>query len=209
MHFGPIGNRRIQAPHPKQDCTAALSLGDDMRPALRAEIPLLAGRGLKAPEQAFTSGPAKLIAGNVGHRGEGRPMRLSACGAVAVNDGSGLGIYFVGHVSAQAASSEHGASLDCPLQRRTVLPIERTVQRDLISGRFFRSSEGAERLCARLLALFDIDVVAAGDAGIELPRPADLLLRVLDHLAPLADPADGARDRKQHGEHRGREAHRL
>src|SRR6266568_7916092 len=60
-----------------------------------------------------------------------------------------------------------------------------------------------------LLALGDIDVVAARDAGIELARAADLLLRVLDHLAPLADPADGAGDREQHGEHRGREAHRL
>src|SRR5215208_587039 len=61
----------------------------------------------------------------------------------------------------------------------------------------------------RLLPLRHIDVIAAGDAGVELARTADLLLRVLDHLAPLADPADGAGDREQHGEHRGREAHRL
>src|SRR4051795_12079584 len=60
-----------------------------------------------------------------------------------------------------------------------------------------------------LLPLGDIDVIAAGDAGIKLARTADLLLRVLDHLAPLADPADGAGDREQYGEHRGREAHRL
>jgi len=33
-----------------------------------------------------------------------------------------------------------------------------------------------------LLALDDIDVVAAGDAGIKLPRAADLLLRILDHF---------------------------
>src|SRR4051812_36062323 len=61
----------------------------------------------------------------------------------------------------------------------------------------------------RLLPLVHCDVVAAGDAGVELARAADLLLRVLDHLAPLADPADGAGDREQHGKHRGREAHRL
>src|ERR1700722_5955636 len=33
-----------------------------------------------------------------------------------------------------------------------------------------------------LLPLGDIDVIAARHAGIELARPADLLLRVLDHL---------------------------
>jgi hypothetical protein len=60
-----------------------------------------------------------------------------------------------------------------------------------------------------LPALGDIDIVAMRLAGVELPRTADLLMRVLDHLAPLADPADGAGDRKQHGEHRGRETHRL
>src|SRR5258708_38927720 len=27
-------------------------------------------------------------------------------------------------------------------------------------------------------------------AGVELARPADLLLRILDHLVPLRDPAD-------------------
>src|ERR1700691_11731 len=61
----------------------------------------------------------------------------------------------------------------------------------------------------RLFALVDLDVIAVRRAGIELARTADLLLRIFDHLAPLADPADGAGDRKQHGEHRGGEAHRL
>ena len=60
-----------------------------------------------------------------------------------------------------------------------------------------------------LLALADRNVGAARIAHIELARPADLLLRVLDHLAPLADPTDSARDREQHGEHRDRESHRL
>src|SRR5260370_18273912 len=60
-----------------------------------------------------------------------------------------------------------------------------------------------------LLPLVNRNVAATRDAGIELARTADLLLRILDHLAPLADPADGAGDCKQHGEHRGREAHRL
>src|ERR1700676_2288884 len=60
-----------------------------------------------------------------------------------------------------------------------------------------------------LLALVDLDVIATRRAGIELARAADLLVRILDHLAPLADPADGARDREQNGEHRGRETHRL
>ena len=33
--------------------------------------------------------------------------------------------------------------------------------------------------------------------------------RILDHLLPLGDPADGARDGEQHREHVGREAERL
>src|SRR5882757_8997956 len=65
------------------------------------------------------------------------------------------------------------------------------------------------RVCRALLALGHVDVVAACDAGVELARTADLLMWILDHLAPLADPADGAGDREQHGEHRGRETHRL
>src|SRR4029078_11896786 len=61
----------------------------------------------------------------------------------------------------------------------------------------------------RLLPVAHVDVVAARNTGVELARTADLLLRVLDHLAPLADPADGAGDCEQHGEHRGWEHHRL
>jgi hypothetical protein len=61
----------------------------------------------------------------------------------------------------------------------------------------------------RLLAPGDWLILATRRAGIELARAADLLARVLDHLLPLRDPADSARDREQHGEHRGGEAHRL
>src|SRR5579884_4389120 len=68
---------------------------------------------------------------------------------------------------------------------------------------------GRTRLAGGLFAPRDRYVVAARRAGIELARTTDLLLRVLDHLLPLCDPADRARDREQHGEHGGREAHRL
>src|ERR1700730_8438759 len=71
------------------------------------------------------------------------------------------------------------------------------------------SADGSGFMGSRLVPLGDIDVIAARHAGVKLARTADLLVRVLDHLAPLADPADGAGDREQHGEHRGREAHRL
>src|SRR5688572_7909353 len=57
--------------------------------------------------------------------------------------------------------------------------------------------------------LRDGQVIPLRRAGIELARAADLLGRVLDHLLPLGDPADGAGEREQHREHRGREAHRL
>ena len=52
-------------------------------------------------------------------------------------------------------------------------------------------------------------ILAPRRAGVELARAADLLARILDHLFPLRDPADGAGEREQHREHRGREAHRL
>ena len=70
----------------------------------------------------------------------------------------------------------------------------------------------ATQLDGMRLTLFpprDRHVVAPRRAGIELARPADLLVRILDHLLPLRDPADRAGDREQHGEHGGREAHRL
>src|SRR6202041_88827 len=58
-------------------------------------------------------------------------------------------------------------------------------------------------------ALAQRHVVALWCSGVDLPRPADALLRVLHHLLPLADPANSARHREQRGEHAGREAHRL
>src|SRR5690606_30734531 len=57
--------------------------------------------------------------------------------------------------------------------------------------------------------LGDRHVVARSVASVELARTADLLARVLDHLLPLGDPADGARQREQYREHGGREAERL
>src|ERR1700722_16636033 len=46
-------------------------------------------------------------------------------------------------------------------------------------------------------------------ASIQLAGAADLLLRILDHLLPLGDPANGAREREQNREHVGWEAHRF
>src|SRR5690606_15993361 len=58
-------------------------------------------------------------------------------------------------------------------------------------------------------ASFDVDIIAVGRTGIELARPADLLLRVVEHFLPLGDPADRARKRKDRREHRGGETHRV
>src|SRR3546814_15531510 len=44
--------------------------------------------------------------------------------------------------------------------------------------------------------------------SVELARAADLLRGVGDHLVPLRDPADGAGEGEEDGEHRGREADR-
>src|SRR5688500_20397841 len=46
-------------------------------------------------------------------------------------------------------------------------------------------------------------------AGEKLPRAADLLVWVRDQLVPLRDPAHGAREGEDRGEHRHRYAERL
>src|SRR4029077_1316345 len=51
--------------------------------------------------------------------------------------------------------------------------------------------------------------VALGGALVELARPADLVFGIRDHLLPLRDPADGAREREDAGEHRHRDAERA
>src|SRR6476646_7079802 len=71
-----------------------------------------------------------------------------------------------------------------------------------------RKNKSPAEPVAPSLAARDRHVVALGGAGIELARAADLLVRVFDHFLPLTDPADRAREREQHGEHGGREAHR-
>src|SRR5690606_33556321 len=58
-------------------------------------------------------------------------------------------------------------------------------------------------------AVAQVDVVAPVRADIQLPRTADLLVLLGDHFLPLADPADGAGNREDRGEHRGGEPHRL
>src|SRR5271156_4443719 len=57
--------------------------------------------------------------------------------------------------------------------------------------------------------LIDGDEFALGVAGIDLARARNLLFRVDHEFFPLRKPSRGARNRKQHGEHFGAEAHRL
>src|ERR1700722_17450690 len=111
MHLGTTGDGCVEASHSKQDGAFASPLGDDMRPALRAEVPLLSRRGFKTFEQGFTPGPAKALSGNVGYRREGGAVRLAARGAMAVNDWTRLGAHLVGYASAHAAAREHRALL--------------------------------------------------------------------------------------------------
>jgi hypothetical protein len=101
-----------------------------MRAALGAEIPRLAGRGFKTFEQAFTPDPAKAVAGDVGDGRKGRSMCLAAGAAVAMNERSGIGVDFVSHASAQAASSQHGASGS-----------NKNPARDIVLGRDFSNAQ--------------------------------------------------------------------
>ena len=58
-------------------------------------------------------------------------------------------------------------------------------------------------------ALVEGDVVARLGAGVPLTRAADLLVLVAEQLLPVGQPADGAGDGEQHGEHVHREAECL
>src|SRR3974390_264710 len=58
-------------------------------------------------------------------------------------------------------------------------------------------------------AAADRHVVPVCLARVQLTRPADLLLRIVKHLLPPRNPADGAGHGEEDGEHRDREAHRL
>src|SRR5699024_10762817 len=72
-----------------------------------------------------------------------------------------------------------------------------------------RPSHGLRPAPSGASALVDGDVVAGGVPGVDLPRAADLGGRVVDHLAPLGDPARGAAHGEQRGEHVRGETHGL
>src|SRR5260221_12475904 len=61
---------------------------------------------------------------------------------------------------------------------------------------------------AMVLPLVDRLHIPLGRSLVELARPADLVFRIGNHLLPLRDPADGAREREGAGEHRHRDAQR-
>ena len=50
-----------------------------------------------------------------------------------------------------------------------------------------------------LRSSFHRHVGALGDASIKLPRPADALRGIFDHLLPVRNPARRSRDRIEHG----------
>ena len=62
---------------------------------------------------------------------------------------------------------------------------------------------------ARLRSLVDRCDFPFAFAEIELAWSGDLLFVVCDEFLPLGQPAGGPRNRKQYGEHRRRESHRL
>src|SRR5690349_13664418 len=62
---------------------------------------------------------------------------------------------------------------------------------------------------SRRSALVDRHQVPAGRAVVQLERAAYLVFGIGDHLLPLRDPADGAREREDAGEHRYGDAERA
>src|SRR5712691_6595714 len=68
---------------------------------------------------------------------------------------------------------------------------------------------GRLRISFVLAPLPDRHELPPPGAVVELARAADLVLGIGDHLLPLRDPADGARERKDAGEHRHRDPERA
>src|SRR3954463_3919655 len=66
-----------------------------------------------------------------------------------------------------------------------------------------------EIAATRRLPLIDRHEVPELLAGVDLARPADLGLLVVDHLLPVGDPAGQAAEREHDGEHVRRDAHRA
>src|SRR5258706_5057501 len=74
---------------------------------------------------------------------------------------------------------------------------------------FARNSFIMIPLLAARLAPCDRRHLAAGGAAVQLARAPDLVLGIGDHLLPLRDPPDRAREREDAGEHRHRDAERA
>ena len=56
-----VGDRRVETPQPQQHVRLARSIGDDMRAALGAKPPKLAGRRFEARQQLSAAQPAKRL----------------------------------------------------------------------------------------------------------------------------------------------------
>src|SRR5579875_2871675 len=82
-------------------------------------------------------------------------------------------------------------------------------RRAALSGRRLERAADLRLECPAVEPLFDGDVRPRVVADVDLPRARDALLLVEEHLRPLRHPARGAGDREEHGEHLGREAHRV
>src|SRR5438067_4277167 len=66
---------------------------------------------------------------------------------------------------------------------------------------FYRRTIRGKQAPGLLPALLDGHVVRLGGSHVDLPRPANLGVRVLDHLLPVRDPARKASEGEEHGEH--------
>jgi len=73
----------------------------------------------------------------------------------------------------------------------------------------WNGAESSVQVRAPDSAAIDRNIRPARLADIDLPGPGDLLLGIDDHLLPLGQPADGARNGEEHGEHVRRDAHDL
>src|SRR4051794_8308573 len=92
----------------------------------------------------------------------------------------------------------HALSPRCP--RLTVLDV---------SGQYLLTPASPTDVRATNLPLLDPLVIAPLRAGKNLARARDLLVGIVEHLAPLRQPAGDARDREEDREHVHRELHGL
>lgn len=89
----------------------AMTLGDQMRTATRAEVSSLARRRLKGAQPFLSASPSEMLTQNTGRGNECSCVSLAARVTVTMADGHIDAVYFIAHGPAGATSVHDSLSL--------------------------------------------------------------------------------------------------